>query len=79
MDLLPGYELEYLDEHKMIQVKHEGLSTIRLIGNPHPDPVKRQEIINNVAEILLRGRARRERREREEREMLERQKELWAG
>ena len=60
MKLLPGYEIEYLDAHKMIQVKHKGLGTMRLIGNPNPDIVKRQEIVNNIAEILMRGKARRE-------------------
>lgn len=60
MELLPGYEIEYLDAHKMIQVKHKGLGTMRLIGNPNPDIVKRQEIVNNIAEILMRGKARRE-------------------
>lgn len=59
MELLEGFKLIELTETRIVQEKI--LPTggkVRLIGNPNPDPVKREKAIRELSEHLLRCEAR---------------------
>ncbi|MDD6484643.1 MAG: hypothetical protein PUF72_08745 [Clostridiales bacterium] len=52
MKIMEGYELEMLDGEKIIQVKKEGNSTIRLIGESNPDREKNRAAASAAAAVL---------------------------
>lgn len=60
MKLLKGCKLIELTDDRIVQEFRFGeTGVIRMIGNPNPDPVERQKIIDNVAMILYRAKMRR--------------------
>lgn len=77
MKLYEGFTLVSLTDTEIVQEKSfgpTGKGKIIFVGNPNPDPVKRQQIFNECGEILAKGEARRllrEERERKEREAKE--------
>lgn len=56
MELLDGFTLEELTEDRIVQSRPMGeTGKVTFIGNPHPDPERRQQLINEVALMLLRA------------------------
>lgn len=56
MELLPGYTLVKLTDTEIVQEKKMGeTGVIRHFGNPNPDPVKQQELLEDVYDILYRA------------------------
>lgn len=66
MHKLPGYTVVEETDEILVQEKYiepeDGKpgGWIRVIGNPHPDPVAHQKIVDDIYMFLLEARRRRE-------------------